>query len=113
LKRLERQPLSGGGNFRSGSTPYDSLNIAFKFADGNRHRRGRPHRGAGGAHHHDRTASVPTREFDLKGTASLTTASNGGSGSICPSWCRARGTILDLPRPGKPAPPLPRRARRF
>src|SRR5256885_13058881 len=34
LKRLERRPLSGGGNFRSGSTPYDNLTIAVKFADG-------------------------------------------------------------------------------
>ena len=32
LKRLERRPLSGGGNFRSGSTPYDNLTIALKFA---------------------------------------------------------------------------------
>src|ERR1700761_5413987 len=34
LKRLERRPLSGGGNFRSGSTPYDTLTIAVKFAEG-------------------------------------------------------------------------------
>src|SRR6202035_3023095 len=34
LKRLERRPLSGGGNFRSGSTPYDNLTVAVKFADG-------------------------------------------------------------------------------
>src|ERR1700710_1379320 len=34
LKRLERRPLSGGGNFRSGSTPYDSLTIAVKFSEG-------------------------------------------------------------------------------
>src|SRR5882762_9418617 len=34
LKRLERRPLSGGGNFRSGSTPYDTLTVALKFADG-------------------------------------------------------------------------------
>src|ERR1019366_4735006 len=34
LKRLERRPLSGGGNFRSGSTPYDNLNVAVKFSDG-------------------------------------------------------------------------------
>src|ERR1700738_879050 len=34
LKRLERRPLSGGGNFRSGSTPYDNLTIAVKFAEG-------------------------------------------------------------------------------
>ena len=34
LKRLERRPLSGGGNFRSGSTPYDKLTVAVKFSDG-------------------------------------------------------------------------------
>src|ERR1700723_2519054 len=34
LKRLERRPLSGAGNFRNGSTPYDHLTIAVKFADG-------------------------------------------------------------------------------
>ena len=44
LKRLERQPLSGGGNFRSGSTPYDTLNIAVKFSDGIATAAGRPRR---------------------------------------------------------------------
>src|SRR3954454_21005503 len=34
LKRLERRPLSGGGNFRSGSTPYENLTIAVKFSEG-------------------------------------------------------------------------------
>ena len=34
LKRLERRPLSGAGNFRNGSTPYDNLTIAVKFAEG-------------------------------------------------------------------------------
>ena len=34
LKRLERRPLSGAGNFRCGSTPYDNLNIALKFSEG-------------------------------------------------------------------------------
>ena len=34
LRRLERRPLSGGGNFRNGSTPYDNLTIAVKFSDG-------------------------------------------------------------------------------
>src|SRR5207253_2684546 len=34
LKRLERRPLSGAGNFRQGSTPYDSLTVSVKFADG-------------------------------------------------------------------------------
>ncbi|MGB9117079.1 AsmA family protein, partial [Bradyrhizobium sp.] len=34
LKRLERRPLSGGGNLRSGSTPYDNMTVAVKFAEG-------------------------------------------------------------------------------
>ena len=34
LKRLERKPLSGGGNFRNGSTPYDTMTIAVKFTEG-------------------------------------------------------------------------------
>src|ERR1700743_3636836 len=34
LRRLERRPLSGAGSFRSGSTPYDNLTVALKFADG-------------------------------------------------------------------------------
>src|SRR6187397_923030 len=34
LKRLERRPLSGGGNLRSGSTPYDNLNVSVRFNDG-------------------------------------------------------------------------------
>src|SRR6185436_19178920 len=31
LKRLERKPLSGGGNLRSGSTPYDNLMVSVRF----------------------------------------------------------------------------------
>ncbi len=31
LKRLERRPLSGAGNFRNGSTPFDKLNISDPF----------------------------------------------------------------------------------
>ena len=54
LKRLERRPLSGGGNFRSGSTPYDKLTIAVKFSRRHRHRRGHPHRRPGGAPDLDR-----------------------------------------------------------
>src|SRR5271154_665571 len=34
LRRLERRPLSGAGSFRTGSTPYDTMTIAVKFADG-------------------------------------------------------------------------------
>jgi AsmA protein len=71
LKRLERRPLSGAGNFRSGSTPYDNLTIAVKFSDGvatldDVHVEGPARITLTG------TASVPSREFDMKGVASLT-----------------------------------------
>jgi AsmA protein len=73
LKRLERRPLSGAGNFRSGSTPYTNLNVGLKFADGvatleDVQIDGPAHITLTG------TASVPSREFDMKGIASLTTA---------------------------------------
>ncbi len=72
LKRLERRPLSGAGNFRSGATPYTNLNVALKFADGvatldDVQIDGPAHITLTG------TASVPSREFDMKGTASLVT----------------------------------------
>jgi AsmA protein len=79
LKRLERSPLSGGGNFRSGSTPYDTLNLAFKFADGIATAEDVRIEGPSARITMTGTASVPTREYDMKGTASLTTASNGGT----------------------------------
>ena len=74
LKRLERRPLSGGGNFRSGSTPYDSLTIALKFADGIATAEDVRIEGPAARITMTGTASVPTREYDIKGTASLTTA---------------------------------------
>jgi AsmA protein len=79
LKRLERSPLSGGGNFRSGSTPYDTLNLTFKFADGIATAEDVRIEGPSARITMTGTASVPTREYDMKGTASLTTASNGGT----------------------------------
>ena len=35
LRRLERRPLSGGSEFRSGRTPFDKLTVALKITDGN------------------------------------------------------------------------------
>jgi len=34
LRRLERRPLSGGNEFRSGRTPYDKLAVAFRISQG-------------------------------------------------------------------------------
>jgi AsmA protein len=77
LRRLERRPLSGAGSFRSGSTPFDNLTVALKFAGGiattdDVHMEGpNTHVTLKG------TISVPTREYDLKGVASL--MANGAS----------------------------------
>ncbi|MDA9436637.1 AsmA family protein [Bradyrhizobium sp. CCBAU 51627] len=75
LKRLERRPLSGGGNFRNGSTPYDNLIIAVRFADGIATAEDIRIEGPSAKITLTGTASVPTREYDMKGVASLNTAS--------------------------------------
>ncbi|MEY9363152.1 AsmA protein [Bradyrhizobium yuanmingense] len=75
LKRLERRPLSGGGNFRSGSTPYDKLTISVKFSDGIATAEDIRIEGPAAKITLTGTASVPTREYDMKGVASLNTAS--------------------------------------
>src|SRR6478736_471484 len=78
LKRLERRPLSGGGNFRSGSTPYDNLTVSVKFNDGIATVEDVRVDGPTTRVTLTGTASVPTREYDLKGVASLTPAAAGG-----------------------------------
>jgi AsmA protein len=71
LRRLERRPLSGAGDFRSGRTPFDKLTVALRLNDGiattEEVRLDGPtvQLTLAGA------TSIPAREFDLKGTASL------------------------------------------
>jgi AsmA protein len=84
LKRLERRPLSGGGNFRSGSTPYDNLTVALKFSDGMATAEDVRVEGPATRLTLTGTASVPAREYDLKGVASLTSAPNAAPGFDLP-----------------------------
>src|ERR1700710_1255756 len=84
LKRLGRRPLSGTGNFRSGSTPYDNLTIAVKFADGIATAEDVRVEGPAARLTLTGTASVPAREYDLKGIASLVSAPSGASGFDLP-----------------------------
>jgi AsmA protein len=84
LKRLERRPLSGGGNFRSGSTPYDSLTVALKFADGIATAEDVRLEGPAARLTLTGTASLPTREYDMKGVASLVSAANAAPGFDLP-----------------------------
>jgi AsmA protein len=71
LRRLQRRPLSGSGDFRSGSTPFDELAINLKIDRGtvsvdDMHIDGPSVKLAVGGQ-----ASVPTRDLDLKGMATL------------------------------------------
>jgi AsmA protein len=84
LKRLERRPLSGGGNFRSGSTPYDNLTIALKFSDGIATTEDVRVEGPAARVTLTGTASIPAREYDLKGVASLTSVPNAPPGFDLP-----------------------------
>jgi AsmA protein len=71
LRRLEKRPLSGNGDFRTGRTPFDRLALSAKIEQGmvsldklNIDGPAVRLRLAG-------QASVPARELDLQGTASL------------------------------------------
>jgi AsmA protein len=84
LKRLERRPLSGTGNFRSGSTPYDTLTVAVKFADGVATTEDVKLEGPAARVTLTGTTSVPAREYDLKGIAGLTADASGAAGFELP-----------------------------
>jgi len=74
LRRLERSPLSGRGELRGGKTPYDLLALTLKLTQGKaevedaRVEAPAMRLGLLGS------ASIPTRDFDLKGTATLMTS---------------------------------------
>ena len=84
LKRLQRQPLSGAGSFRSGQTPYDNLTISVRFADGIATAEDIRVEGPATRVTLTGTASVPQREYDMKGVASLTSAANAPPGFDLP-----------------------------
>jgi AsmA protein len=77
LRRLERRPLSGNGDFRTGRTPFDQLTLNLKVVQGvvsvdDMHVEGPAVRIAAGGQ-----AVVPTRELDLKGVATLISSTTG------------------------------------
>jgi AsmA protein len=74
LKRLERRPLSGGGEFRSGRTPFDKLTVNLRLADGNANVEDVRLESAAVRLALAGSASIPARDLDLKGTASLIAA---------------------------------------
>ena len=71
LKRLEQRPLSIGADFRRGRTPFERLSATVKIAEGMaavedvKLEGGAVRLALGGS------ASIPARDLDLKGTATL------------------------------------------
>ncbi len=78
LRRLERRPLSGGSEFRSGKTPFDRLDVAIKIAQGNASVENLRIEGPAVKLAVEGSASIPARDLDLKGVASLISASDAG-----------------------------------
>ena len=79
LRRLERRPLSGGGEFRTGSTPYDKITVALKIVKGTIAVDDVKIESAAVRLALAGQASIPDRELDLKGTAALVTPSRTGA----------------------------------
>jgi AsmA protein len=79
LRRLERRPLSGGGEFRSGRTPYDKITVALKVNQGTVTVEDVRIEGAAVILALAGSASIPARELDLKGTAALVTPPKPGA----------------------------------
>jgi AsmA protein len=82
LRRLERRPLSGGGEFRSGRTPYDKLTVALKITQGIVTVEDVKIEGSAVRLALAGSASIPERELDLKGTASLVTPAKPGAAAF-------------------------------
>ena len=78
LRRLERRPLSGSGEFRNGRTPYDKIAVNMKVAQGTVRVENVTVEGPAVRLAMAGSASIPDRELDLKGTAALTTADRTG-----------------------------------
>jgi AsmA protein len=81
LRRLGRGSLSGAGagSIRNGQTPFENLTVSVRFADGIATAEDVRVEGPATRLTLTGTASVPQREYDMKGVASLTSAPNGAS----------------------------------
>ena len=71
LRRLERRPLSGGGEFRTGRTPFEKIAVGLKISQGTVTVEDVKIDGSAVRLALAGSASIPTRELDLKGTAAL------------------------------------------
>jgi AsmA protein len=89
LRRLERRPLSGGGDYRRGRTPYEKLTIKFTITDGMMRADDVRLDGPAVRLALSGKASIPTRDLDFQGIASLVPPSGSeGSGFELPFMVR-------------------------
>ena len=79
LRRIERRPLSGGGEFRTGKTPYESLTVNLKITQGVANVDDVRMEGPAVSLALTGSASIPARELDLRGTASLLSNANSAA----------------------------------
>jgi AsmA protein len=73
LRRLERRPLSGGSEFRTGRTPFETLSVKMKIVQGNVAVEDADLRGPAVRLALAGEASIPARDLELKGLATLVT----------------------------------------
>ncbi|HTV35783.1 MAG TPA: AsmA family protein [Xanthobacteraceae bacterium] len=71
LRRLEKRPLSGNGDFRTGRTPFDQLVLNVKIEQGNVSVQNLQIKGPSVRLTLGGQASIPARDVDLQGTATL------------------------------------------
>ena len=76
LKRLEQRPLSSGGDFRRGRTPFEKLNVMLRIALGTASIEEVAFEGGAIRLALGGSASIPARDLDLKGTATLVSAAS-------------------------------------
>lgn len=79
LRRLERRPLSGAGDFRSGRTPYEKISVGLKIEKGTVTVENVKIEGSAVRLGLAGSASIPQRELDLKGTATLVAVTRPGA----------------------------------
>lgn len=82
LRRLERRPLSGSGDFRGGRTPYEKLTVAIRIQQGVASVEDVRLEGGAVRLAVVGSASIPARDLDLKGTASLQAAGSADTSAF-------------------------------
>lgn len=86
LRRIERRPLSGGGEFRTGRTPYETLTVNLKIVQGVASVEDVRMEGSTVGLALTGSASIPERELDLRGTASLWPNGTAAASAAVPAF---------------------------